>query len=79
MTHSEIWRAIDNMAEKLGKSRSALAKECGLDSTTFNISKRYNKYGKPRWPSSQTLSKLLATTGISDADFFNLIESERNL
>lgn len=70
MTHSEIWLAIDTLAEKFGKSRSALAKECGLDSTTFNISKRFNRYGKPRWPSSQTLSKLLTTTGISEKDFF---------
>lgn len=70
MTHTDLWQAIDSLAVKLGKSCSGLAKECGLDSTTFNKSKRYDKYGKPRWPSSQTLSKLLDATGTSEVEFF---------
>ncbi len=76
MTHDDIWAAIDNLAKKLGKSCSGLAKNCGLDSTTFNPSKRHDKYGKPRWPSSQTLSKVLHTTGISEAEFFSLGHTE---
>lgn len=72
ITHDGIWAAIDNLAKKLGKSCSALAKNCGLDSTTFNPSKRHDKYGKPRWPSSQTISKILKTTGLSEAEFFSL-------
>ena len=72
MTNSGIWHAIDSLAAKLGKSCSALAKECGLDATTFNKSKRCDRYGKPHWPSSRTISKILDTTGISEADFFSL-------
>ncbi|MCQ2599244.1 MAG: hypothetical protein MJ187_02585 [Alphaproteobacteria bacterium] len=75
MTNSGIWYAIDCLAAKLGKSCSALAKECGLDSTIFNKSKRFDKYGKPHWPSCHTISKLLDVTGVSEADFFKLAAS----
>lgn len=77
MTHYSIWTAIDALAQLRGKSCSGLAKECGLDSTTFNPSKRHDKYGKPRWPSSQTISKILKKYGMSEADFFRLGKQER--
>lgn len=74
MTHTSLWTAIDNLAQKYGKSCSALAKECGLDSTTFNPCKRIDKYGKPRWLSSHTISKVLTKYNLTEAEFFRLGE-----
>ncbi len=77
MTHSSLWTAIDALAQLMGKSCSGLAKECGLDSTTFNPSKRIDKYGKPRWLSSQTISKILRKYDMTEAEFFRLGKHER--
>lgn len=57
MTHHNIWAAVDKIADKMGLSISGLAKACGMDPTAFNKSKRTSKYGKPHWPSGNTLSK----------------------
>lgn len=73
MTHSELWEAVDTVAANLGLTRSGLAKECGLDPTAFNKSKRWTKYGKPRWPSGHTLSKVISTAGITDLEFMKLV------
>lgn len=72
MTHNSIWDKIDKLAKSRGMSVSGLAKACGLDPTAFNKSKRWTKYGKPRWPNGNTISKVISTTGISDSEFFQL-------
>ena len=63
MTHSGMWNAIDKLAEKLGLSCSGLAKECNLDPTTFNKSKRWSRDGKPRWLSMNTVAKVIEVAG----------------
>lgn len=73
-THSDIWRAIDRMAITFGFSASGLAKKAGLDPTTFNKSKRISADGKPRWPSTESLAKILAVTGMNMRDFFALTQ-----
>jgi hypothetical protein len=50
--------------------RFGLAKRAGLDATTFNKSKRVSPEGRPRWPSLESLAKILATTGVTPMDFF---------
>ena len=52
-------------------SASALARLAGLDPTSFNRSKRTSADAPPRlrWPSTESLSKVLAATGVSLADF----------
>ncbi len=72
MTHASIWMAIDKLAAIQGKSCSGLAKSCGLDATAFNKSKRWTPYGKPRWPSGNTISKLIQVSGMTDEEFFSL-------
>ncbi len=57
------------MAAKHGMSASGLARRSGLDPTTFNKSKRITKEGKQRWPSTESVSKVLAATGDSLAEF----------
>lgn len=73
-THSDIWRAIDRLASAHGYSASGLAKKAGLDPTTFNKSKRISADGKPRWPSTESIAKILSVTGATMSDFFSLID-----
>ncbi len=73
LKHADVWRAIDRLAAKHGMSASGLARRSGLDPTTFNKSKRITKEGKQRWPSTESVSKVLAATGDSLAEFVALM------
>ena len=73
LTHPQIWRAIDALAARHGMSPSGLAKIAGLDPTTFNKSKRGTASGKLRWPSTESLAKVLSATGASLEDFVALV------
>ena len=70
-THSEIWNAVDRLAQDNGYSPSGLAKKAGLDPTTFNKSKRVSPDGKPRWPSTESISKILTVTNTKLSDFLD--------
>src|SRR5689334_25411153 len=74
LTHSQVWTALDRLAEQAGLSPSALAKRSGLDPTTFNKSKRVTADGRERWPSTESLAKALAATGVTMEAFVRLIE-----
>ena len=65
LSHRAIWDGIDALARRHGHSVSALAKLAGLDATAFNISKRVSKDGRERWPSTESISKILEATGES--------------
>lgn len=69
LTHSAIWDAIDSLAERHGFTPSGLARVAGLDATAFNKSKRVSKDGRERWPSTESISKLLDATGESFDQF----------
>ncbi len=71
--HGDIWRAIDRLAEQHGLSASGLARKAGLDPTTFNPSKRKSVSGKQRWPSTESLAKVLDATGSSLGQFVGLL------
>ncbi len=73
LRHADIWRAVDSLAAKYGLSASGLARKAGLDPTTFNKSKRITKQGKRRWPSTESLAKILDATGASLAEFLALV------
>jgi phage repressor protein C with HTH and peptisase S24 domain len=75
LTHKQIWTAIDALAARYGMSPSGLAKLAGLDPTTFNKSKRGAANGKLRWPSTESISKILAATGATLDDFVALVEN----
>ncbi len=75
-THSDIWLAIDRLAETAGYSPSGLSKKAGLDPTTFNKSKRISADGKPRWPSTESIAKVLNVTGGTMSEFLSLIDKK---
>lgn len=77
-SHKDIWRGIDRLASSFGYSPSGLAKKAGLDPTSFNKSKRLSPDGKPRWPSTESLSKILSVTGATMSDFISLIGAEND-
>jgi phage repressor protein C with HTH and peptisase S24 domain len=77
LTHHQIWIAIDALAARHSLSASGLAKAAGLDPTTFNKSKRGGANGKLRWPSTESVSKVLAATGESLDEFVALIGGGR--
>lgn len=79
LTHENIWHAIDRLADSFGYSPSGLAKQSGLDATSFNKSKRINVDGKPRWPSTESISRILKATGATMSDFLSLIDSDDNI
>lgn len=76
LTHRNIWKAIDSLAESQGITPSALARRAGLDSSAFNKSKRVSELGKMRWPSTESLAKVLEATGSSFGDLAALLEAE---
>jgi phage repressor protein C with HTH and peptisase S24 domain len=75
LTHAQVWSAIDRLAARAGLSPSGLAKRAGLDATTFNKSKRVTPQGRARWPSTESIAKALAATGISIDVFVELINA----
>jgi phage repressor protein C with HTH and peptisase S24 domain len=75
LTHKSIWAAIDALAQDHGLSVSGLAKRAGLDPTTFNKSKRISRDGKPRWPSTESVAKILNATGSTLPDLVAHIAS----
>ena len=77
MKHEDVWRALDTLAAENGLSASGLAKKSGLDPTTFNPSKRTMPDGRPRWPSTESLAKVLDATGASLEAFTALVSGAR--
>lgn len=78
LTHDQIWQAIDRLATTFGYSPSGLAKQAGLDPTSFNKSKRIGPDGKPRWPSTESISRILGATGATMSDFISLVQDIEN-
>lgn len=78
LTHEQIWSAIDRLAATFGYSPSGLAKQAGLDSTSFNKSKRIGPDGKPRWPSTESISRVLNATGATMSDFISFVDDPQS-
>ncbi len=73
LSHARIWEAIDRLAADHDLSASGLARRAGLDPTTFNRSKRVAADGRPRWPSTESIAKILEATGARLDDFLGLL------
>lgn len=77
-SHDDIWRAIDGLAARNGLSPSGLARRAGLDATALNVSKRVNADGKPRWPGTEAVTKMLAATGATLEEFAALMADKKD-
>ena len=75
-SHPQVWAGIDRLAKEKGWSASRLAREAGLDPTTFNRSKRHTNQAKPRWPSTESLAKILDATSTSLETFVGLMSDD---
>src|SRR5438270_361409 len=75
LTHQQIWAAIDALAAAHGLSPSGLARRAGLDATTFNKSKRSSSGGRLRWPSTESVAKVLEATGTALEDFLGMVRA----
>lgn len=75
-THAEVWHGIDQLARHHGLTPSGLARRAGLDPTTFNPSKRITKEDKPRWPSTESLAKILRATETPFSGFVAIMSGE---
>lgn len=73
LSHEQIWAALDALGSRYGLSASGLARKAGLDPTTFNRSKRQTASGHQRWPSTESIAKVLAATGASLEEFMSLV------
>ena len=76
LKHDDIWNAIDRLARDRGLTASGLARRAGLDPTTFNKSKRITREGKSRWPSTESIAKILEATDASLAEFLAFLATE---
>ena len=77
LSHKQVWNAIDTIAERYGYSASGLAKKSGLDPTSFNPSKRNGPDGRPRWPTMESISRLLQASGATVDEFSELLAGKR--
>jgi len=77
MKHRDIWRGLDALAAHHGLTPSGLARRAGLDPTAFNPSKREGADGRPRWPSTESLARVLESVGSRFEDFAALVDGRR--
>src|ERR1044071_960850 len=73
LRHQDIWAAIDRLAAAYGMTASGLARKAGLDPTTFNRSKRIAADGRLRWPSTESIAKVLDATGAPLDEFMTFV------
>ena len=76
-SHKQVWSAIDTIAERYGFSASGLAKKSGLDPTSFNPSKRTGPDGRPRWPTMESISRVLTAAGAPVEEFMDLLSGRK--
>ncbi|GGG29922.1 S24 family peptidase [Chelatococcus composti] len=79
LSHESIWNAIDALASRYGLSASGLARKAGLDPTAFNRSKRIGADGRPRWPSTESIAKVLDATGATIDDFLSVVRQQEQV
>ncbi|PDV86301.1 DNA-binding protein [Rhizobium sp. H4] len=78
LSHEQIWEAIDRLAERHDLTPSGLARRAGLDPTSFNKSKRLSADGRLRWPSTESIAKVLDATGASMEQFLAFMRPGAN-
>jgi phage repressor protein C with HTH and peptisase S24 domain len=78
LSHEQIWGALDRLAERHDLTPSGLARRAGLDPTSFNKSKRLSADGRLRWPSTESIAKVLDATRSSMEEFMAFMRPAGN-
>ncbi len=76
LSHETIWGAIDALAARHKLTPSGLARRAGLDPTSFNKSKRLGPDGRLRWPSTESVAKVLEATGATIDQFLSALPGQ---
>jgi phage repressor protein C with HTH and peptisase S24 domain len=76
LSHEQIWGALDRLAERHDLTPSGLARRAGLDPTSFNKSKRLSADGRLRWPSTESIAKVLEATRSSMEEFMSFMRPQ---
>ena len=76
--HSALWDTVNHIAQMRNTSCSGLAVQCGLDSTSFNQSKRKTKCGQLRWLSMMSVAKILMATEMTPVQFAEIYQKYLN-
>lgn len=77
LTHKDLFRAFEVLARDHNLSVSGMAVMAGLDATALNPSKRINqRNGRPAWPSTETLFKIVNALHCNLFDFAASIQPE---
>src|SRR3954449_6755665 len=76
-SHKRVWAAIAAIAERYGYSASGLARKAGLDPTSFNPSKRHGPEGRQRWPTTESIARVLDAAGASVEEFTDLLSGRK--
>lgn len=71
MKQEDVWRGIDRLAYEIGVTPARLARMAGLDQAVFGPTRRIKENGAMRWPSMDSLAKVLAVADISLGEFVN--------
>ncbi|NKM96735.1 S24 family peptidase [Rhizobium leguminosarum] len=79
LSHDQIWEALDRLAERHELTPSGLARRAGLDPTSFNKSKRLSADGRLRWPSTESIAKVLDATGASMEELLAFMRPDADL
>lgn len=75
MKQEDVWRGIDYLADEIGVTPSRLARMAGLDQAVFSSARRRKADGSLRWPSMDSLAKVLRVADISIGDFVNYMHA----
>src|ERR1700730_18005999 len=77
LTHPQVWGAIDRLAARYDFSASGLAKKGGLDPTSLTNTNPITPEGRPLWPSTESIAKVLQATGASIDEFVALLTQKK--
>ncbi|MDF1748397.1 MAG: S24 family peptidase [Alphaproteobacteria bacterium] len=76
MKQEDIWLGIDHLADQVGVSPARLARMAGLDQAVFSAGRRRKPDGELRWPSMESLAKVLQVSNVSLGDFVNYMHGD---
>ena len=76
MKQEDVWRGIDRLADEIGVTPARLARMAGLDQAVFSAGRRRRPEGGLRWPSMDSLAKVLDVADISIGDFVNYMHGD---